>query len=182
MPIITFIRHGETNYNKEGRFTGQAEAHLTENGLNAAKAKSKEMDKNFDYIYRSPLIRTKETLDAIIPNAEAIVDKRIIETHLGEWEGKKKEELDQELLNEFRAGKYTPPGAESKEMVIERVCNFVEDMFHKYDSNQKVFVVTHAGIIRALQIKFFTEGENSVDNLQTLVVDEENYNYYLKNK
>jgi len=182
MPILTFIRHGETNYNKEGRFTGQAESHLTQKGIKEAKEKAKTMDTKFDYFYRSPLIRTQETLDAIIPGKKALIDERIIETSLGEWEGKKKDELDQKLLSKFRAGKYTPPGAETKEHVIERTCNFIDEMFEKYDDNDKVFVVTHAGILRAIQISFFEKYETRVDNLQTIVIDKDRYDYYLKSK
>ncbi len=183
MPTLTFIRHGETNYNKAGKFTGQKEAHLTEKGIEEAKKKASELNKHFDYIYRSPLIRTKETLDAIIPGKEAIIDNRIIDTCLGEWEGKKQSDLDPELIREFKLGIYTPPGAESRDVVIKRTCDFVEDLFKEYKLDDEIFIITHAAIIRAIQIKFMeTYDTNRVQNLQTVEINEENYEYYLNNK
>ena len=182
MPILTFIRHGETTYNKEGRFTGQDDAHLTEKGLADAKEKSKEIKNDFDYIYVSPLSRTKETLEAIFPGSKAIVDKRITETCLGKWQGKIKAKLDPELLQSFREGKYTPEGAETRDEVAKRVCDFIEELFNKYAKDDKIFIVTHAGIVRVIRLYFFEEYDSNVDNLKTVTIDEKNYNYYLKNK
>lgn len=181
MPKLTFIRHGETTYNKEGRFTGQDDAHLTEKGILDAKAKAKEIKDDFDYVYISPLSRTKETLENILPGRKAIVDARITETCLGEWQGQIKNELDQDLLKSFREGKYTPKGAETRAEVAKRVCNFVEELFNKYGKDDKIFVVTHAGIIRAIRLYFFEEYDSNVDNLKTVTIDEKNYDYYLKN-
>lgn len=180
MPIVVFIRHGETNYNKDGKFTGQAEAHLTEKGIEEALNKSKELDKNFDYIYRSPLIRTEETLQAIIPGAKAIIDERITETDLGEWEGKEKDKLDQELVKKFRAGEFVPPKGETREHVFDRVNSFVKDLFDKYKSNERIFVVTHAGIIKALNTIFFDLENQKIENLQILVIDDKVYNNFLE--
>lgn len=182
MPTLIFIRHGETNYNIAGKFTGQQEAHLTEKGIEDAKKKSTCINKKFDYIYRSPLIRTQETLEAIIPGGKAIIDYRITDTCLGEWEGKRQADIAPELINAFKKGKYTPPGAESREVVIHRTCDFVEELFKKY-KNERIFIITHAAIIRAIQFKFLETYDTArVQNLQTVEINEQNYKYYLSNK
>ena len=95
-----------------------------------AKEILKDDEKNFDYIYCSPLKRTKQTLDAILPNSTPIIDERITEICIGEWEGKKKESFDKKLVYLYRTGQYTPPGAESTEQVDKRVCSFIENLFN----------------------------------------------------
>ena len=183
MPILIFIRHAQTNYNEQGLFTGQQESYVTEEGLKMTREKFAQFDKNFDYIYRSPLLRTKQTLDAIIPGANAIIDKRITETGLGEWEGKEKDKLDPKLVAEFRAGKYWPPKAEPKEKIFKRINDFMKDLFEKYKSNERILIVTHAGVIRTINKIVYGETMNRIDNLDTLEINDKVYKeYVLKNK
>lgn len=182
MPTIFFIRHAKTNYNEEGLFTGQKESYVTEKGIEETKQKFANFDKNFDYIYRSPLIRTKQTLEAIIPGADAIIDERIIETGLGEWEGKEKDKLDPKLVAEFRAGNYWPPKAEPKEKIFKRISDFLEDLFEKYKSDERILVVTHAGVIRTINKLVHGEIKNSISDLEILTIDNKIYEEYVLNK
>ena len=90
MTKIVFIRHAESEYNKDGIWAGRVDCSLTEKGIEAAKELGKTIKNNFDAIYCSPLKRTKQTLEAIFPDAKPIYDNRIIEISIGEWENKKK--------------------------------------------------------------------------------------------
>ena len=66
---------------------------------------------------------------------------------------------------------YTPPGAETHQDVDKRVCNFVEELFEKYQDNEKILVVTHAGIIRSIK-RIFIENSKKLmpDNLGTVMI------------
>ena len=91
MPKIVFIRHAESEYKRDGIWAGRVDCSLTEKGIETAKELAKTLDNNFDVIYCSPLERTKQTLEAIFPNAKPIYDERITEISIGEWEENKSE-------------------------------------------------------------------------------------------
>ena len=109
---ITFIRHGETEYNKKNLFCGLSDCNITEESKKQAQVLQNVLPE-FDMYYCSPLKRTKQTLNSIFPEAVPIIDDRIIEISLGSWEGLSKSSVDQDLRKNFRAGTYTPEGAES---------------------------------------------------------------------
>ena len=176
---ITFIRHAESEYNREGIWTGRADCNLTDEGIRCAKKLGETINKDFDIIYCSPLKRTKQTLFAIFPEAKPIYDNRIIEISVGEWENTKKELYSNELRELFRKGLYTPPGGETHSDVDKRVCDFIEDVFEKFHGDEKILVVTHNGIMRAIK-RIFIEKTNEImsKNLETFVLTEEDYKRY----
>ena len=57
MPILIFIRHAETDYNRAGIFAGRTDCNITNEGLEQSKRLLKDEEKDFDYIYCSPLKR-----------------------------------------------------------------------------------------------------------------------------
>lgn len=183
MPILTFIRHAETTYNRAGIFAGRIDCDITKEGLEEAKNLLIDEEKNFDYIYCSPLKRTKQTLEAMIPGAVPIIDERIIEISIGSWEGKKKNLFNKDLVALYREGKYTPPGAEETSEVDKRVCSFVESMFNKYNDNEKILIVTHNGVMRAIKRNFVKDYDDIMSkNLGKIILTNSDYKYYLENK
>ena len=67
MTKIVFIRHAESEYNRDGIWGGRADCNLTEKGIETAKELGKSLNNNFDVIYCSPLKRARQTLNAIFP-------------------------------------------------------------------------------------------------------------------
>ena len=63
---LMFIRHAETELNRAGIFAGRTDCSITQEGFEQARGVLRDDEKNFDYIYCSPLKRTKQTLDAIL--------------------------------------------------------------------------------------------------------------------
>lgn len=176
---VIFIRHAESEYNRDGIWAGMADCSLTDKGIKAAQKLGETIDKDFDVIYCSPLKRTKQTLFAIFPEAKPIYDDRIIEISVGEWENTKKELYSNELRELFRKGLYTPPGGETHSDVDKRVCDFIEDVFEKFHGDEKILVVTHNGIMRAIKRNFMKKtNEIMSKNLGTLVLTEEDYRRY----
>lgn len=179
MPAITFIRHAESELNRENRVAGSTDCGVTPEGLEAAKKALPENEKNFDAIYRSPLRRTAQTLEALIPSATAIVDERLTEMNFGQWEGRYVDTLDPNELILCRAGKFTPPDGETAEHLDARLCDFIDDMFRTYRGNEKILAVTHGGVIRAVkQIFDFPDYCEISDNLGTLTLTTADYERY----
>ena len=183
MLSLMFLRHAETELNKIGIFAGRTDCNITQKGFEQAKEVLKDNEKNFDYIYCSPLKRTKQTLDAILPNSTPIIDERITEICIGEWEGKKKESFDKKLVYLYRTGQYTPPGAETTEQVDKRVCSFIENLFNIYKNNERILIVTHNGVMRSIKRNFVKNYDNIMSkNLDTIILTGKNYEYYLEKK
>ena len=95
---IYIVRHGQTDWNVEGRYGGRIDVPLNKKGLEQAYlTKEKLQDIIFDKIYSSPLIRAITTAK-IIRDQNIIIDKRIIERNNGDLEGKLKTEIKEKII------------------------------------------------------------------------------------
>lgn len=181
MATLVFIRHAETDLNRAGIFAGRVDCNITPEGLEKAKHLLREDEKHFDAYYCSPLKRTHQTLQALVPGAVPIIDERIIEIDLGEWENQPKHLFDAEQVAAYRIGKFTPPGGESPAAVDARVCDFVVSLFRKYKGHEKILVVAHNGVMRAVKRNFVPAYHDIMSkNLGTIELTEANLNFYLQ--
>ena len=176
MPQLFFIRHGQTEANVKGILTGRLETNLTQKGIDDAIALSKELTEEFDYYYCSPLTRTHQTLRAIKGDVDFIIDERITEVSSGDWQGKLKSELPEVEYDLYKKGQINPPNGESLEDVDKRIISFLEDMFSKYKSDEKILVVTHNAFMRNLKRMFIDKDKvTEPKNLEIYIVDDEMY-------
>lgn len=143
--MIYFVRHGETEYNRQGRSQGRADIPLNNAGiLQAEKTSEKLKNTNIDIIFCSPLIRAKHTAEIInkYHNAEIKIDERINHYDVGERQGKLfglwPEEKKQEYINNPEKH-----GAESYKHFYDRVIDF-----YKTIENQEkdILIVSHGGV------------------------------------
>lgn len=151
---IVLLRHAETTLNNSGRFCGRTDCDITENGrITTAKLASIEpFLSGFTAMYVSPLKRTKQTLKAIYPNCNYIVDERLTEISLGSWEGLNKNDVCQSDRKAFLKGMYTPPNAEENhEDVVNRIMSFFKEIDNSYDDSDSILCVTHNGVIRTIK-------------------------------
>ena len=152
MKQILFLRHAETNLNQEGRFCGRMDVEITEEGKKQAeKMQETFKEYHFDAIYCSPLKRTKQTLEAIFPNREFTEEDGFTEIGLGDWEGLKKENVNQKLRKAFQQGIYIPPHGEKHEEVEARVKEAIESIFESYPDGSVILVCTSNGIMRTIK-------------------------------
>jgi 2,3-bisphosphoglycerate-dependent phosphoglycerate mutase len=150
---IYLFRHGETTYNKSGRFTGFIDSRLTPKGIRDAKKVAFLLKhKKIDIAYRSRLNRSKDTLKYVLkfhPECKTIiVDDRIIERDYGILSGKYHRTVIEEHGKEqydiwHRSYEFPPPKGESIKMVEIRVNKFVKDLI-KFVKKNKVNVVISA--------------------------------------
>ena len=88
---IYFVRHGETDWNKERKIQGQVDIPLNEFGRHLARETAKGLrDVPFDVCFTSPLGRARETAQIILQGRDVPIleDKRILEMNFGVLEGK----------------------------------------------------------------------------------------------
>ena len=115
---------------------------------------------HFDAMYCSPLKRTKQTLEAIFPNQKFIKEDGFTEIGLGDWEGLKKETVNQKLRKAFQQGEYAPPHGEKHEDIEARVKETIERIFATYTDNSLILVCTSNGIMRTIKRMYNIKTEN----------------------
>lgn len=152
--MIYIVRHGETDYNVEGRYGGRIDVELNEKGTNQAYTIHEKLKNvKFDYVFSSPLKRACKTA-RIICNNDIIKDERIIERNNGDLEGKLKTEITEVIdFNDPNEKRYN---IENIVDFRKRIYNFFEEITKKY-RGKNVLVVTHAGV--GIYARCFFEGE-----------------------
>lgn len=160
MPIY-LIRHGETDWNAEGRLQGQKDIALNATGRAQAAGNGRTLAAligdaaGYDFV-ASPLLRTRATME-ILRGAMGLdplayrTDERLIELSFGDWEGHTLAELMEiapERVAERTRGKwdFIPPGeaAESYEILCWRVGSWLAGI------SGPTVCVAHGGVCRAL--------------------------------
>lgn len=177
MPTLYFIRHAKTSMNTRKLWSGRTDCSVTPEGARMAKKAFGFTADDFNVFYCSPLKRTCQTLNAIIPNhPEPIIDSRIIERDFGSWEGYPYNILSVKATEQYIKGKINPPDGESYSQVHDRVVEFVNDMFSTYRGDEKILVVTHATVCRMVRDVFLPNMEKGpIGNAQLLVLSEEDW-------
>lgn len=175
MKQILFLRHAETKLNEEGRFCGRIDIDITEEGRKQAEEMRKTFkDYHFDAIYCSPLKRTKQTLEAIFSNQKFIEDEGFLEIGLGDWEGLKKENVNQNFRKAFQQGCYVPANGEKHETVEKRVKETIERIYKSYPDGSVILVCTSNGIMRTIKRIYGIKNEKMMSgNLEYFVLKRE---------
>jgi len=151
---FVFIRHGQTQWNKERRFQGSLDSALTTTGKIQIKRFVKEVSAyKPDAIFSSTLKRCKDSAVILAKplNKRIKEDKRLNELNFGAWESHTADELiaskDASYAKWYQGQAVTPKGGESMKSLERRIESFVKHCRRKYD-NKKFIVVTHGGCIR----------------------------------
>lgn len=150
--ILYVARHGETNWNREGRYQGQRESQLTTTGEEQARALARALGSaSISSVYSSPLARCLETAAALAQSRDlrAIADERLIEIAHGSWEGRLRDEVEAQDAQTFAQWRETPEivhfsGGESLADVFARWRSFVTCL----PDAEEVAVVTHDVLVR----------------------------------
>lgn len=141
------VRHGQTNWNLEGRLQGRTDIKLNKTGiLQAEVVRDKLSNEQIDLIICSPLLRTRKTADVINKDRAIpiIIDERIIERSCGPFEGQIINDFDWEnFISYSKNHKYEK--AESMHEFYNRVTFFIDEISKKY-SDKNILLVTHGGV------------------------------------
>ncbi|GIP31057.1 histidine phosphatase family protein [Paenibacillus sp. J2TS4] len=149
MTTIGLVRHGVTDWNREGRAQGQRDIPLNEEGLQQARLIGNRLaQENWDYIYTSDLIRARRTAE-LIASAIGIpltgTDPRLREKSHGRLDGTIEQERIELWGSQWRELDH---GEESIGEVRERSLSFLKEIIRKHPRD-KVLIVSHGAWIRA---------------------------------
>jgi len=158
---LVLWRHGETDYNAAGRMQGHLDSALTSVGWNQARFAVPALARfSPDLVIASDLRRATDTA-TVLTDAIGVplrIDKRLRETHLGEWQGLTGAEVDKRYPGDrdlWRVDStWAPPGGESRVDVAERASEVVADLLvPEVDPGDTVLLAAHGGLIIALTAK-----------------------------
>lgn len=152
---VYLVRHGETDWNVEGRLQGSQDTPLNTRGLEQAERIADRLahEGGFLALYSSPLSRAWQTAQVICRTTglEPIPDERLRERSLGLAEGLTGAELDERFPQGLEGSggdlaRLSFPGEETRETFAVRASAFFRDLQGRH-SDGKVAVVTHGGAI-----------------------------------
>ena len=161
MTTLYLIRHGQTQWNVEGKYTGQSDIPLTDVGREQARAAAEPVKSAPPAaVYASDLIRARETAELFAAGCDftgAIqLDPRLREINQGVWEGMHFNDIKAKFAEEFAAREANPlevaaPGGETVGEVQQRVIAAVKAICARHPQ-EIVAIVAHGlalAIIRA---------------------------------
>lgn len=168
---IYFVRHGETDWNKERKIQGQVDIPLNEFGRHLARETAKGLrDVPFDVCFTSHLGRARETAEIILQGRDVPIleDKRILEMNFGVLEGKCCSKEGWDVPDSFQmffddpVHYQAPEGGEDFQAVRERTGDFLNWLFAQEQyRDSTVLVTTHgaamAGLLNNLKKKPLAE-------------------------
>lgn len=149
MTRLLLVRHGESTWNAERRWQGQADAPLSERGEAQARAAGPAVAAlpAFDRVVCSPLQRARRTAELLADAAGLTPPEPVAgleERAAGPWTGLTHDEIDA-LHPGARAGSWRPEGYETEAALLLRATATLSAL-----DGTRVLVVVHEGVIRAL--------------------------------
>jgi probable phosphoglycerate mutase len=155
---VYLARHGETSWNREGRWQGHTDIALNDAGRAQARALGELLrGRDIGRIHTSDLLRAKETAQAVaavLGVADLVVDRALRERSFGIFEGLTRKECElrhPEHWAGYRADPArVPPGAESQAALADRMHEAVLRAVSASHDAAPILVVSHGGSIRAL--------------------------------
>lgn len=145
---LILVRHGQSTWNAEGRWQGQADPPLNDVGRKQAKMAAKRLGE-IHVVVSSPQIRALETA-TIIADAKGIdtvvTHDDLCERNAGEWSGLTKDEIE-DRFPRYLAGDRRPPNYESDVSLLSRSLAALNQTAETYPG-AVVLISTHGGVIK----------------------------------
>lgn len=188
---LLFVRHGETDWNRQEKIQGSTDTDLNEAGLHQAEELGKAFEKEAHKIrkvYTSRLKRAKVTAEMIAKHLGATVEvlDGLEELNLGLWEGLSWSEVKARYPKEFAAfaadRRYTRiPEGESYQMMLDRLLFALKVVIN--EEEEEILLVSHSAVIRGLMtylagIPFEEMMQFKIPNLSVYEVNSEEIRKY----
>ena len=164
---VFILRHGATDYNKQGLLQGLLDTPLNDDGKQQAIITGELLgEENIDIIYTSPLIRAKETASLLHLDVPIYVDERLIERDLGVYEGKPIKQFNRLTYASYHDID-RKDNVETVTEVYDRISSFFEEL--KQKGNQSgIVIVTHGGVIKVIRNYFNGIPNNGICNEKSI--------------
>ena len=159
MGTLLIVRHGETDWNAEGRIQGHTDIGLSDKGADQARSLGKRLaGLTIDVAYTSDLKRSTETAKIALGERDIVLHEtaRLREYDKGAFEGMTLLEIKARFPDEYprylqKDLGYAPKGGESTRDVSARMAKFFDEIRSKH-LNETVLVVSHGGVLRAAMV------------------------------
>lgn len=160
MTTILLARHGETDWNREGRYQGWADPSLNERGRAQARTLADQLrNEPLDAFYASDLRRAHETavIVAVPHGLPVVADPGLREVDVGSWSGLTHSQIEERF-----------PGAEhhdgeTRAQHLARIVETVERIARLHPRG-RILVVSHGGSLRALRRHAIDEPTHPIEN------------------
>jgi probable phosphoglycerate mutase len=150
---LWLVRHGETEWSRDGRHTSTTDLDLTEKGVEVAcTLKDKLAGETFDLVLTSPMLRARRTAE-LAGFADAEVDDDLVEWAYGDYEGVTTKEIRRSVPG-WTVWTHPTPGGETAEQVTERLDRVVAKVQR---SGDRVLVFGHGHSLRGLAARWIEQ-------------------------
>ncbi|MDX1511357.1 MAG: 2,3-diphosphoglycerate-dependent phosphoglycerate mutase [Nitriliruptorales bacterium] len=177
MPTLALVRHGQSLWNLQNRFTGWVDVPLTEQGEQEARRAGERLrGRSFDIAYTSVLRRAEDTLALIMETADlnipVIRDEALNERHYGDLQGLNKAETAKrygdEQVHIWRRSFATPPpnGEALKDTAARTLPFFERAILGDIRMGNNVLVVAHGNSNRSIAMHLDQLDEDEVLQLE----------------
>ncbi len=162
MTKLFLVRHGQSQWNLENRFTGWKDVDITELGKQEAQRAGQSLkDEKIDVSFTSKLVRAQHTLNIILnecgnTDMPVIMNEALNERSYGDLEGLNKAETAKKFGAEQvhiwrRSFDIAPPGGESLKDTYDRVIPYFKNFIQpQLQQHKNVLIVAHGNSLRAL--------------------------------
>ncbi|MBN2908922.1 histidine phosphatase family protein [Polycladomyces sp. WAk] len=159
---LIWVRHGETEGNRQGRYVGHWDDPLNKQGRQQARMTERLSRERVSAIYTSDLCRSKETASMIAahhPSVPLAITPLLRECAFGEWEGRTYDEIaahGEAYLRRWYDDPWhvSPPGGECLQQMEQRISRWLETLAVRHGRGDTVVAVAHAGPIRLFYAKW----------------------------
>jgi len=172
---IYVARHGQTDWNQKGILLGSTDMGLNETGkLQAEKLKKKLENIKFDYIFSSDLKRALQTSQIIADEFPIIENSKLRERNYGTLEGTSPQNISKfwNVSTNLQESSVEP----IKEF-LKRIFNEMDLIIEKYSSSENILIVTHYGVVMAIDAYFSNKFDYCFDNFKLENCDYKKYIY-----
>ena len=169
---LLLARHGETDWNRVGRWQGQADPPLNERGRRqAAELAGRLAGDGIDAVYSSDLARASQTARVVADRLglDVVQDPGLREIDVGSWSGLTRAEVEQRFpvgYARWLGGEIGHDG-ETREQLASRVIDAARTIAGRHEG-ETVLLVTHGGVIRALRRHAAGDPGDAVANCATV--------------
>jgi len=160
MTRLILVRHGQTDWNAESRWQGQVDVPLNSRGLEQARQLAEGLaGAGIQVIYASDLQRARQTVEPLsrLTGLPVLIDPRLREINVGEWQGLLVDEIAARYSELFRRRQvdpsaFTPPGGETIEQVQRRAYQVLDEILERHP-DETVAIVAHGFVIALLRLR-----------------------------
>lgn len=171
MPRILLVRHGQSEWNAQGRWQGQADIDLSDLGRRQAHAAAANLG-SFSVIASSTLSRAAETAFIISQHlgiGPIVPIPNLVERDAGEWSGLLRSDIEREWPGYLEENK-RPPSYELDPELWERVKLGLDEVAAMLDGQDEALVVAHGGIVYMLEERI-DQNRGRLPNLGAIWID-----------